>query len=105
MISIHADSAPNRAAAGPTCYIAPDALRRSRALAADIDASFRADGITTRGIRKRPFRVLVEHSRPSVLVECGFLSNPQESALLHDQTYRRRIAYLIARGLTNHFNR
>lgn len=34
----------------------------------------------------------------SVLVECGFLSNPQELSKLKDKTYQAKIAYRIFRG-------
>lgn len=33
---------------------------------------------------------------PSILVECGFLSNPQEEALLNDDLYQSKIAFAIA---------
>ncbi|MBQ7319323.1 MAG: N-acetylmuramoyl-L-alanine amidase [Clostridia bacterium] len=36
---------------------------------------------------------------PAVLVECGFLSNPQECALLDTEEYRTRVAYAIFCGL------
>ena len=36
---------------------------------------------------------------PSVLIECGFLSNPQEEALLLTKAYRQRIAESIAQGV------
>ena len=36
---------------------------------------------------------------PSVLVECGFLSNPREEALLLDPTYQQKIGQAIANGL------
>ncbi|MBQ4193407.1 MAG: N-acetylmuramoyl-L-alanine amidase, partial [Clostridia bacterium] len=32
---------------------------------------------------------------PAVLVECGFLSNPDERALLQDPAYERRIAMAV----------
>lgn len=35
-------------------------------------------------------------SCPAVLIECGFLSNPEECALLSDQTYQKQLAWLIA---------
>lgn len=34
--------------------------------------------------------------KPAVLVECGFLSNPQEEALLRTDDYQKQIACLIA---------
>ena len=37
--------------------------------------------------------------RPSVLVECGFLSNAGEEALLLTADYRQRVAQAIARGI------
>lgn len=36
---------------------------------------------------------------PSVLVECGFLSNPNEEKLLADESYQRRIALAIYNGI------
>lgn len=32
---------------------------------------------------------------PAVLVECGFLSNPDEAKLLSDDAYRRKLAFVI----------
>ena len=37
--------------------------------------------------------------RPSVLVECGFLSNAGEEALLLTADYRQRVAQAIAQGI------
>lgn len=39
---------------------------------------------------------------PGVLVECGFLSNPQETAQLKDGTYQTRMAVTIAAGYLRH---
>lgn len=40
---------------------------------------------------------------PSVIVECGFLSNEQEDELLNDETYQRAIAYAIFKGAVSYF--
>jgi N-acetylmuramoyl-L-alanine amidase len=32
---------------------------------------------------------------PAVLVECGFLSNPEEAALLAQSDYRRELAFVL----------
>lgn len=43
---------------------------------------------------------LLKHSKvPAVIVECGFLSNPEETAKLTDPNYQKRIAYSIALGI------
>lgn len=36
---------------------------------------------------------------PSVLVECGFISNPEEENLLNDENYRAKIAFAIAEAI------
>lgn len=41
---------------------------------------------------------------PSVLVECGFLSNPTEEQKLTDEEYQAKIAWAIAKSLENYTN-
>lgn len=36
---------------------------------------------------------------PAILVECGFLSNPDEEKLLNDDKYQSKIAFAIARAI------
>lgn len=36
---------------------------------------------------------------PSAIVECGFLSNPEEDELLQSKDYRKKLAYKIASGI------
>lgn len=38
---------------------------------------------------------------PLVIVECGFLSNPEEEALLKDENYQKKMAEGIAEGIEN----
>lgn len=40
---------------------------------------------------------------PSVIVECGFLSNAQDDELLNDADYQRTIAYAIFKGAVGYF--
>lgn len=48
--------------------------------------------------------VLKDTVVPSVIVECGFLSNPQEAELLMQDSYRKKIAWGIYLGLVRYFN-
>ncbi len=41
---------------------------------------------------------------PVVIVECGFLSNPEETALLVDEEYQHRMAEAIAEGVLKYFD-
>lgn len=46
---------------------------------------------------------LLEHiSCPAVLIECGFLSNPAEEALLRDAAYQKKLACAIACTLASY---
>lgn len=48
--------------------------------------------------------VLYHSVEPSVLVECGFLSNPEETAKLNDESYRAKMADAICKGIINYIN-
>ena len=41
---------------------------------------------------------------PSVLVECGFLSNPQETEKLKNEDYRMQMAQAVCKGIINYLN-
>ncbi len=40
---------------------------------------------------------------PAVLVECGFISNPEEEKLLKDKDYQYRVACAICDGITEYY--
>lgn len=42
--------------------------------------------------------------QPGILVECGFLSNPQEEALLRDPKYQQKICAVIVSALSSYRN-
>jgi len=56
------------------------------------------------GAKQGPFYVLVGALMPSVLVECGFLSNPSEARLLQSPAYQQAIADGIAQAVAHYFN-
>ena len=49
--------------------------------------------------------VLIGSRVPSILVEIGFLSNPQEENLLQRSDYRQRIADALYRGVAQYMSR
>lgn len=50
------------------------------------------------------YYVLKKSNVPSVIVECGFLSNIIESEKLLDDDYQNKIAWAIYKGITNYYN-
>ena len=56
-------------------------------------------GVRDRGVRQAPFRVLMGATMPAILVEAGFISNPEEESRLKDDAYKDKIAEAIARAV------
>jgi N-acetylmuramoyl-L-alanine amidase len=75
-------------------------------LAESVQTSFAAllQRDNTREIKKATDGIfLLSHTtKPAVLVECGFLSNPDERELLKSPTYRQQVALAIAAGYWNY---
>ena len=72
-------------------------LAESSALAESIQQQLnRLTGTRNRGVRQAPFRVLMGAMMPAVLVEVGFISNPDEEQQLRGPSYRTRIVSAMA---------
>jgi len=56
----------------------------------------------SRGVKSAGFMVLWQSSMPSVLVETGFLSNPQEEKELNDELYQEYISSAIFRAVRDY---
>lgn len=48
--------------------------------------------------------ILYHAKTPAVMVECGFLSNPQEAALLQDSKYQDKMAFAIYCGILGYYS-
>jgi N-acetylmuramoyl-L-alanine amidase len=96
-VSIHFNCASRAGANGiETYYYRSD----SASLAQSIHRNVLSGAPTeNRGIRRRGFYVLRRTAIPSVLVECGFLTNPTEGSLALTANYRQKLAEQIARGI------
>lgn len=81
-------------------------LRESQALAAAIQsASSTWLRGRDRGIKQADFAVLRNAYMPAVLIECGFLTNPEEEKLLAAPDYRERIATAVAQAINDFIRR
>ena len=52
-----------------------------------------------RGLKQSGFYVLIGASMPNVLVEAGFISNPNEERKLKSVAYRKKVAKGIYSGI------
>ena len=108
MLRIHADGSADRALRGVSTLVpawhrgwTDDIYRRSlragRLLQASVVA---ATGALDRGIVRRTDLTGFNWADvPAVLVEAGFLSNPNDSRLLHTSAYQQRVARGLAKGV------
>lgn len=81
----------------------PKALAEASAkLASTIVASFRNEGLRVDAPARAGFYVLKNPSIPSVLVELGYLSNPQEAARLIDPAYQDKLAEALTSSLQSY---
>jgi N-acetylmuramoyl-L-alanine amidase len=79
-------------------------LSASARLAEIVQADFnRLLGITTRGVKQAPFRVLIGVNAPAVLVEIAFITNPDEEARIGSDEFRRQVAETLAGSVDTYF--
>ena len=104
-ISIHCNSAENKSAYGTELHIHSFDLPASKYLAKLISKQFRTRARRkTRGIydadkRQKNFYVVQYTRMPSVLVECGYMSNLKEEKYLNSEYGQSIIASAIYRAL------
>ena len=71
-------------------------IEQSAAFARLVEAALRGNvAMTTRALQQAPFRVLVGANMPAVLVEMGFITNPEQEAQLASDAYQNQVAQSI----------
>lgn len=98
-VSIHCDSNGDRMHKGFTIYQARAASSDTKKAGRILERHLSDTNIPSKGLRNADYRVLVQTNCPAVLVECGFMSNYDEAALLMDPWYQNKIARAIADGI------
>lgn len=103
-VAIHMNSAEAEAARGTETYYYSSSTN-GKQLASDIQASLlSAIGLTDRGIKTANYYVIKYTAAPAVLVEVGFISNPQEEQLLNSDSFQNKAAQGIANGILEKIN-
>ena len=80
-------------------------LNQSLKLAEEVEKEFsiRANR-KSRGVKQAPFYVISRTNMPSILIECGFLTNPTEEDYLHSEIGQDYIASAIFRAFRSYKN-
>jgi len=101
LLSIHQNHFPDPIYQGAQVFYADTS--GSEGLAKQIQSSLAAsiNPGSRRQIKKSTGVYLMEHIKcPGVLIECGFLSNPQEEAKLRDPMYQKKLTMVIAAAVS-----
>lgn len=100
LLSIHQNTYTSSRYRGSHVFYAP--TEGSQVLAEHLQSSIKAalQPDNGRAVKQIPSTVyIMDHvTCPAVLIECGFLTNPEEEALLRDEDYQRKLAAVIAAG-------
>lgn len=100
-VSIHHNAGVSSAKGTEVYYFNP----YSRQLAANLSGAVAgALGTTNRGDKYGAYRVTTHMDFPAVLVECGFLTNPDELSKLQSDSYKNAIATSIADAIQSTLN-
>lgn len=75
------------------------ALSIQKALREEVDPSNKREAL----LKSTPIVILRNLKTPTVIVECGFLSNQQEEQKLRSEDYQKKIAKAIKSGIDNYF--
>ena len=104
LLSIHQNHyADSRFSGGQMFYCSDDF---SRELANALQTGFREylDPFNRRNAKEVSRLYLMRNiEKPGVLIECGFLSNPQEESKLRDEAYQKQIACVIGAVCSSFF--
>ena len=89
-----------------TYHANPTRLSMSDNLANAVQSSLiNATGAQNQGVKRQTFAVLRETTAPAVLLELGFLSNPQEAARLNTSVYQETLANAIVAGIKSYYEK
>jgi N-acetylmuramoyl-L-alanine amidase len=103
LISIHANAGA-ASARGIETYIYLNTPTSTNNLARMIhDQTISITGMVNRGVKRADFAILRETNMDALLIECGFMTNNQDLALLKSDEYRRRCAQGIVNGLAQFY--
>ena len=102
VISIHMNSFPLKSCRGSQVFY-KDGDENSFRLASSIQDCFVSSIESARkNIDKGDYYILNCSEYPSVIAECGFLSNSEDEALLITEEYQNAVAYAIFKGIATY---
>lgn len=103
VISIHQNFCPIPSKRGTHVFF-DKGSDSGKALAESVQSSMNILNGMSNTVLAGDYYMLKCTKNPSIIVECGFLSNAEDEKLLCDDEYRKNIAYHIFRGIISYYS-
>ena len=104
LLSVHMNSFPQSIYKGAQVFYSPNNAQ-GKPLAEAVQTALKSglDGENERVAKPagKSIYLLSNVNCPAILVECGFLSNPQEESQLQEEGYQKKVALSITAGYLN----
>lgn len=103
-VSIHQNSYPDASVSGPQVFYYEHSTEGELLAKAIQDAMNTRLNIARPRVQKgnTSYYILKRSDAVTVIVECGFLSNPQEEAKLQEEEYQDQVAQAVCDGILNY---
>ena len=103
-VSIHNNALPDSAAhlkstGSETYYFYPQSRELAKSV---VDSLSKETGFKNNGAKAQSFAVVRNTNCPAILVEVGYIINPEDNAKLVDKNFQNKIADAILHGLENY---
>lgn len=105
-ITIHANAIPEEKWRGAQVFYHQSGHPNSELLAKSVQDSIKntLQNTDREALAIKQIYLLKKAEVPAVLIETGFLSNPEERELLSDESYQEKMANAIVNGIENYVN-
>ncbi len=106
VVSVHQNFYPSKATRGAQVFYlqgSQGSKRLAEGMQSRLNALYAEQGVSARKIMKGEYFILQCTAAPSIIVECGFLSNESDEALLVSTSWQKRFGEQIATGVLGYF--
>ncbi len=107
VLSIHQNFYPSGSVRGGQVFYSKkseDGKALAIALQRQLNELYATEGVKARAEKSGEYYMLECSVYPSVIVECGFLSNSADERLLQSKTWQKKLASSIAAGVVGYFD-
>ena len=107
VLSIHQNFHPTKSVRGGQVFYSKDtegSQRLAEGIQTQLNGLYAQKGVKGRNVSAGEYFMLECYPCPSVIVECGFLSNRLDEELLCSTAWKKRLAEEIATGVLAYFS-